>query len=163
MRFNVAAAAASAALLAGGVSADDAQKVLKDESSSTVAEAATSVSPVKLPTFTVSSRRQCSPSPQTASNQCIRIAYQAQGSLPRAVYRRLGLALEAFPRQEGDRPRYRGGVGLRRRVVRRGARRLQGHGGRQGSRRQERGRPPRHLGQVPQEDRPQGQGSRCPV
>lgn len=65
MRFNVAAAAASAAFLAGTVSADDAQKVLKDESSSTAPEAATAVSPVEIPTFTVSS---CHWSPSTPNS-----------------------------------------------------------------------------------------------
>ena len=53
MRFNTVAAAVSAALLAGHASADDAQKVLKEESSSTVEAAASSVAP-ELPTFTVS-------------------------------------------------------------------------------------------------------------
>lgn len=54
MKFTAATIAWAAAALAGGVFADDAQKVLQDESStSTVAEEATSTA-VVLPTFTVS-------------------------------------------------------------------------------------------------------------
>lgn len=51
MKFNAVAAAVGAALLAGSACADDAQKVLKDESSSSAAESSTSVAP-EMPTFT---------------------------------------------------------------------------------------------------------------
>jgi hypothetical protein len=54
MRIN---AVLSAALLAGSVYADDAQKVLSDESSSTTVESST-VAP-NMPTFTVSSPHHC--------------------------------------------------------------------------------------------------------
>ena len=50
MRLN---AFAAAAILAYGAYADDAQKVIKEESSSTVAESSSSVA-ASLPTFTVS-------------------------------------------------------------------------------------------------------------
>lgn len=50
MRLN---AFAAAAILAYGAYADDAQKVIKEESSSTVVEASTAVA-AQLPTFTVS-------------------------------------------------------------------------------------------------------------
>ena len=50
MRLN---AFAAAAILAYGAYADDAQKVIKDESSSTVVESSTAVA-AQLPTFTVS-------------------------------------------------------------------------------------------------------------
>lgn len=54
MKFN--AVALSAALLAGSAYADDAQKVLNDEkSSSTAAESSTSSVAAQIPTFTVSS------------------------------------------------------------------------------------------------------------
>ncbi len=52
MRFQAVTAVVGAAFLAGTAYADDAQKVIKDESS-TAAEAATSASP-PLATFTVS-------------------------------------------------------------------------------------------------------------
>jgi hypothetical protein len=52
MKFNLAAAAAGAAFLAGSVYADDAQKVVEESSTSSVAESSSSVAP-EMPTFTV--------------------------------------------------------------------------------------------------------------
>jgi hypothetical protein len=53
MRFNVAAALSAAVLVSGGY-ADDAQKVLSEDASSSAAETSTAVAP-EMPVFTVSS------------------------------------------------------------------------------------------------------------
>lgn len=52
------------AVLAYGTVADDAQKVLNDESSSSLAESATSSADASIPTFTVSSLRRPRPQPR---------------------------------------------------------------------------------------------------
>lgn len=52
MKFNAVAAAVGAAMLAGTAYADDAQKVLKEEVSSSSAAESSTVAP-EMPTFTV--------------------------------------------------------------------------------------------------------------
>lgn len=76
----------AAAILAYGAAADEAQKPLGDESSSSAAEAATSSINTALPTFTVSS------GPSLCHNIAIMLtdylpAHQHQSTLPRAIHR----------------------------------------------------------------------------
>ena len=106
MKFNTVAAAMSAALLAGSAHAEDTE----EKSSAVVPE---------LPTFTVSfgNPRGNSVPRNNQSPLHARLAFfsleamhfltpifvadYSQGPVPRAVHRRLGQAMEAFPRQEG--------------------------------------------------------------
>jgi hypothetical protein len=85
MRFAVGA---TYALAAAVVRADDA--------SAAEAESSTSTSVAK-PTFTVSSYRVRHVELQLTTF----VAHQAQGTIPRAVHRRLGGPMEAFARKEG--------------------------------------------------------------
>lgn len=54
MKFSAATVAWAAAFFASGAFADEAQKVLKDESSATAEASSTSAAAAELPTFTVS-------------------------------------------------------------------------------------------------------------
>lgn len=124
MRFNAAAAVSAAALLAGSAHADDAQKVLNEETE-------TPTSAPELATFTVSTYQFCfdaawglahvlliKAGPKhlsavlieldiaenwllTGANGALTLAHQHQGRVPRAVHRRLGRPLEGLPCEEG--------------------------------------------------------------
>lgn len=78
----------AAAILAYGAHADEEQKPLADESSSSVAEAATSSVNTALPTFTVSLEPSDATHPRHL-NMLIAIipAHYPQGTLPRAIHR----------------------------------------------------------------------------